>query len=461
MDIITQMKLFMEPKSVAFVGISRRTGEEAFNILENILAYGYRGRIYPVNPNVDEILGVKTYPSVAELPETPDMAVINLPRDLVPGMVRECIEANILAIVIVTQGFTDASDEQGKELQREIDQLVKNNRARIVGPNSFGTANAFIDFSSSFLKLEMERIPFGVICQTGVFFVGFPRLKLVGKGVDLANACDIDFADCLQYFEQDQETKLVALHIEGIKDGRRFFEVASRFAQKKPLLALKTGRGERAAKAAQSHTGSLVGKDEVWETALKQAGVIRVDDEEELQDMVKALSIFPLMKGRKVGIVTYTGGVGIMSVDACQRYNLRLAKLSPSTVKQIGEIAPPWLGLGNPLDIWPVLMLSRTPIVKGVTMSIEALLKDNQFDAVLFIGGAPTSEFTDYLCQILPQLTERYPDKPLVCHIYGAHADEARDKIEEASKTMVLPSPERAVKVLARLAQYSEFRSGF
>ncbi len=175
------MKQFMEPQSVALIGVSRQTGEEARNILENILSYGYKGRLYPINPNATEILGVKTYSNVAEIKDRIDLAVISTPRSSVPGLVNECADSNVRAIVIVAQGFSDATDEEGKHLQGELNDIVKTKHVRILGPNTLGTANAFIDFSTSFTKLRMKKHPVGIICQTGIFFVGFPGNGLSGK----------------------------------------------------------------------------------------------------------------------------------------------------------------------------------------------------------------------------------------------------------------------------------------
>ena len=175
----------MEPQSVALIGVSRYTGEGAFNILENLLGYGYQGRIYPINPSVSEILGVKTYSSIAEIADNIDLAVIATPRALVPQLVKECADSNIKAIEIVAQGFLDASDEEGKQLQKEIDNIAKASQARILGPNTFGTANAFVNFSSTFIKIKMKKQPIGIICQTGAFFVGFSEMAFIGKGTRL------------------------------------------------------------------------------------------------------------------------------------------------------------------------------------------------------------------------------------------------------------------------------------
>ena len=167
------LKSFLEPKSVALVGVSRRTGQASFNILENLLSHGYRGTVYPVNPHAGEILGIRAYPSVKLIPADVDLAVISTPRDLVPPLIKECTDKDIRAIVVVAQGFADA-DEEGKKLQEEVVAIARAGGTRVVGPNTFGTANAFIDFSSAFVPVEMAKVPVGLICQSGFFFIGFP-----------------------------------------------------------------------------------------------------------------------------------------------------------------------------------------------------------------------------------------------------------------------------------------------
>ncbi len=455
-----QMKHFMEPKSVAIIGASRHTGEDAFNILENLLSYGYKGKIYPVNPNASDILGIRCYPNVTQITEDIDLAVVVTPRELVLPLIEGCIHKNIDSIVVVPQGFADAADAEGKQLQKAIVTVAKQGGAKILGPNTFGTANAFINFSSAFVKHEMEKVPIGLICQSGVFFFGFPELKLIGKGIDLGNACDIDFIDALEYFESDTEINVIVLHIEGTKAGKRFLETAKRLAQKKPVLAFKTGISDKAAKAAQSHTGSLTGRDEVWETALKQAGIIRVADLEELQDLVTAFSLLPPMRGKRIGVITFTGGLGIVTIDACHKFNIEVAELSLETKKLLKDISPPWLSITNPVDIWPIAMISES-FLKGLKNGFKILLADPQVDGFLFIGGVFSKRFCDELCQLIGEQAEAQPDKPIVCYLYGPYALEAKGKLKESGKSIALPSPERAIRVLARLAQYSEFRRRF
>ena len=457
MQTAKQMKQFMEPQSVALIGVSRYTGEGTFNILENLLSYGYQGKIYPVNPNASEILGIRTYSSITEVTDNVDLAIITTPRSLVPRLVRECSQSNIQAIEIVAQGFTDANDDEGKQLQKEINDIARTSHIRIVGPNTFGTANAFINFSSSFLKIRMKKEPIGVICQTGVFFVGFPEVALIGKGIDLGNACDISFAEGLEYFENDPQTNVVVLHIEGMQDTKRFIDIARRTARTKPVVALKTGRSQQAAKAAQSHTGSLIGRNEVWQAALKQSGVIQASDLDEFIDLARTFSVLPLMEKPRIGVVTISGGLGIVTIDGSQQSGLEIGQLSANTKKLLDAMSPSWLNIGNPVDIWPAMMTSPS-VMKPLIDGLEALLSDEQLGAVLFIGGAFDEKWATRLCQLLTELAVDHQDKPVACCIYGPYGDEAIRQLQDAGKAVGFPTPERAIRALARLKEYSQLR---
>jgi acetyltransferase len=458
MKTLAQMKRFMEPKSVAIIGSSRDTGEWSFNILEHLLTYGYQGKLYPVNPNASEILGLKSYASVSEITSDIDLAIISTPRVLTPQLVKECSKHGIHAITVIGQGFNDASDSQGKQLQKEIDDVIKNSQTRVLGPNTLGTANAYINFSSSFSKIRLEKNHIGLICQTGVFFVGFAEVALTGKGIDLGNACDINFVDGLEYFEQDAETKAVALHIEGTKDTSRLIDIAKRITPKKPLIVLKTGKGQQAARAAKSHTGSLTGSHEIWSTALKQAGVIQASDLEELIDLTRAFSILPLMKNQKVGVATISGGLGIITLDGCQNSGLEIGKLSPETQEKIEAISPQWLKVGNPVDFWPTVMASPTPMESLIGI-LETLLADRKLDAVMLIIGSFNEKWDTALCQSLNGLATAHPDKPLTTCIYGPYGDEAIKGLQAAGKVAAYPTPERAIRALARLYEYSQLQN--
>jgi len=452
-----QMGLFLEPESVAAIGVSRRTGPGAFNLLDNLLSYGYEGRLYPVNPNANEILGLKTYPSVASLPEVVDLALISLPRKIVAGAVADCVANGIKAILIITQGFADADDEEGERLQRELLELVRGTGTRILGPNTFGTANARLKFSSSYIRIPMDENGVGTISQTGGTFVGLNDIRLVGKAIDVGDACDVDIVDCLEYFEQDEATRVVALHVEGMPDAKRFLEVVRRVALRKPVVALKTGRTERSAQAVQSHTGALAGKDEIWDVALREAGAVRVDDIEELSDTLRAFLTLSAPRGNGVGVVTPTGGFGIIAADACDKFGMELVEFTDTTMAGLQALSPEWFAVGNPVDYFPGVSIMGRPRDEMELAAMRLVMEDEGVDAAMGVMGAFNPELGDDIAELARQMARDYPEKPLVYFIYGPHFEDVRMRIENTGTCLVFSSPERAMRALAHLRRRAIF----
>ena len=460
MNTVDQMKLFMEPQSVALVGLTRETGFTSWNALEHLLRYGYEGKLYPINPAADEILGVKCYPRLKDIPGEVDLAVILVPPASSIGLVRECTEKGIRAIIVVGQGLADG-DNEGSRLQREIIRVANDGSARVLGPNTFGAGNAFRNFNSAFVPMDMHRIPIGVICQTGMFMSGLPDFPIVGKGIDLGNTGDIDFSDGLAYFEDDPEVKVILMYIEGINDGRRFLNVARRVARKKPIIALKGGRSKGTAHVTRSHTGNLAGRDEVYAAAFKQCGVIQANGEEEFNDLSRAFINLPLMRGRDVGIITITGGGGILAADACYRHGLRLAELSPESIERMKAIAPEWQSFANPADIWPPSRIAGHPLGEVLHTAINSMLADSNIDGLLVImpGTTPTDVEADppdahmsLIGSLVDafKLTEIY-DKPAVLWCYGTDTAATVSLIEKSGRILYYPTMDRAANVLARL----------
>ena len=465
MSSVTQLKPFLEPRSIAVVGANPNSGEQAFNVVENLAQCGYQGKVYPVNPNYKEILGRECYPSVKEIPGGVDLAIIVTPRAIVSGIVKQCGEKGIKAAIVVGQGFSDAADEEGKRVQQQLVEVARKGGVRILGPNTVGSANAFINFSAAFLKqTDIRKLPVAVVCQSGLFFGTVGRARLLGKGLDLGNSCDIDVAEAMEYFAEDPQVKVIVLHIEGIRDGRRFREVARRVVKKKPVIALKTGRSERSARAAQSHTGSLVGKDEVWDAVFKQCGIIRADNIDELGDLVRAFSYLPTMAGRGIGVVTASGGIGIMTLDACAKYNLEVVELSPETVRRLNAMSPVWYKASNPLDIWPLIINSPRPFGETLRMAMTEVLRDPGVNAIVVFAGAWFEGFKPLITDVMKETADAFPNKPIAwCPydgwLFNIHSRDLADKLEEAARAAVFSIPDDAVRALARLAEYSDLRN--
>jgi acyl-CoA synthetase (NDP forming) len=447
------LDLFMAPRSVAIIGASRKTGRGSFNLIENMVAFGYEGKIYPVNPMADEILGYKSYKAVKEIGNPVDLAVVSTPREQVPPVIEACASAGIKAAIIVPQGFADA-DEIGKTFQKDLSRIARQRGIRLLGPNTLGTLNAFSGFTSSFMPLRREKAPVGVICQSGIFFVGSSLFTgMMGKGIDIGNGCDIDFADALDYFGQDEDIRVVFIHIEGLDHGRRFLEVARRVCLQKPVIAFKTARTEVGARTAASHSGAMAGAYDIFRSALQQAGVMVVSDPAEIVDITKAMLHLHPMHGDRVAIVTFTGAGGIILIDALTTCGLKLAVLSPQTLARVATLSPQWMTIQNPLDIWPALMVHGMDRVYPDVL--RAVLEDPGVDGVICIAIATDSVDQAYLDATGPieRVAGACPEKPVVAWLYGANQAHVSRNLEYSRTVISVPTLPRAALVLKALYQ--------
>ncbi|MGB9826389.1 MAG: acetate--CoA ligase family protein, partial [Desulfofundulus sp.] len=421
-----------------------------FNILDQVLAGGYQGRIYPVNPRGGTISGLQVYRSVGEIPETPDLAVISTPRTAVPDVVRECAARGIKAIIIITQGFADA-DEWGRQKQQELLEIIRDTGTRIVGPNTIGVINLYENLNTSFIGFLRQKADTAVICQSGIFLLGAPDFTAgIGLGVDIGNAADVGFTECLAYLGQEPRVKVINLHMEGIKDGLQFTEVARRVTRVKPVLCLKTGYSEAGARAASSHSGSLAGEDHVFSAAFKKCGLMRVRDVEEMYYLNKTLLTYSSMPGRRIAMVTISGGAGIMAVDACSSHGLELAEFSEKTRQKLAALFPTWMEVNNPADIWPAGMARG--YLDVLEASLDAILDDPGVDAVLVNSPAylePGEDPRMDISSTINKMASRYPEKPVALWIFGAYRPELAARLEKENRVVVYPSPERAMSSLA------------
>lgn len=443
-----QYQKLISPASVVLAGVTSRLGQDSNNPLEMLLSSGYKGKIYAVNPHADEILGVKVHRSVLELPEIPDLAVICAPRDVVPAIFEDCARRGIKLVIIVAQGFTDG-DAAGRELQKQISRLSRRESIRVLGPNTLGIVNNFASFSTSFMKFINRTGPVGILCQSGIFMTASEIFSGgIGIGIDTGNTSDLDFANMLPHLAADPRIGVINLHLEGMGDGRKFMAAAAAASRKKPVLALKTGRSKAGARAAGSHTGSLAGEDAVFDAALKQSGVIRVIDVEELSDYNRVFRTLPLMRGPRVGVVTITGGGGIIAVDACARYGLTIAEYSPQTMQVLKKFFPDWMEPGNPVDIWPASMLHGYGSIYRLVL--ETVLKDPGVDGVICITSAWTEgNFLD-VSDIIAEAAGS-ASKPVTLWALGSRWQEYAAKLEKQDTLVVFPSANRAARSLAAL----------
>jgi acyl-CoA synthetase (NDP forming) len=302
------------------------------------------------------------------------------------------------------------------------------------------------------MPVAKNRAPVGLICQSGIHFVGPHKFSgKVGKGVDLGNACDIGFYDALKYLGEDPEIKIIAIHMEGLNQGKDFLSLVARVVKEKPIVVHKSGSSKTGAGAAMSHTGSMAGNYRLLKAALKQAGATFLEQGGQMAHAVKTLVNLPLMKGSRVGVVTYSGGAGIMVSDGLERDGLQLASFSPETIQQVAKLSPAWMPLGNPLDIWPAVMLHGGR--KAYSVALKAVLNDPNVDGVICIAIAPLPEFSFLdVSESLNSVMEESPArKPVIGWIYGPNTTEVKKSFESKKRIMIYPTLEIASWALSLL----------
>jgi acyl-CoA synthetase (NDP forming) len=452
--------IFFEPESVAIVGASRKPGKLGNYILRNNLRLGYHGRIFPVNPGAGEIEGLKCYPSVAAIPEAVELAVIALPAHLVLDVMKDCQRKLVKGVVVISSGFSEIGGE-GMERQRELVRLAGEAGIRVLGPNTTGILNPAGRFTTTFVDLKgVKAGGIGFIAQTGMFagmmfqWIFSSQYFGLSKVIGLGNKADVTDHEALDYLARDEATRAVIMYLEGARDGKRFLGAASRLVRRKPLVVIKGGKTEEGARAARSHTGSLAGRDEIFEALFRQAGAIRVSDFEELLDFGKTFAGQPIPRGNRTAIVTLSGGAGVMATDLCLESGLRLARLESPTLERLREKMPSWARPGNPLDVEP---LSETVTQEGAyRFGLDAVLSDPGVDLALLVMSTFSMPrvHADYLLEV----TRAHPEKPVaVCIIGEAAIYTQLFRIMEEAGVPVFVSVRRAVASLAALYRYRRF----
>jgi acetyltransferase len=342
--------------------------------------------IYPVNPGSAEVLGKKAYPSVVDIPGSVDLAVIVVAERLVPGVLRECVAKGVRAAVIITSGFGETG-EPGRKLEAELVEIARQGGIRFIGPNSMGHADTRTQLSTFGQAWDMPRGPVAVLAQSGNMCLKIVRnLAETGvafsKYISTGNEADLRMEDYLEYLAGDDDTKIIAAYIEGLRDGRRFFRLAKEITPRKPVVVVKAGSTQESARAVMSHTGALAGADAVYTAAFKQSGVIRVEDDDELCDVVYALVNSPLPRGNRVGILSIGGGPAAMTAEACEKEGLAIAALEPATVSRLDKYLPSRWPRRNPVD----MAGPSAAEFSVITDLLWALMEDKNLDFIFLLA---------------------------------------------------------------------------
>ncbi len=451
---------FFNPKSVAIVGASRNSQKIGHIVLKNFVEDGFAGKIFPVNPEADQILNLKSYPSVKDIPEEVDLAVILTPAKFVANVMRQCGEKKVKAITIISSGFKEIGS-QGAKLENELKNIIEKYKLSVVGPNCLGIfdTNSQVDmlFLPAYRLGRPQKGDVAFITQSGAFGSvildwaaqeGFGISKFISYG----NAVDIDEIDLLEYLGNDPQTKVITVYLEGANRARELIEVGKKVSKIKPVLCLKAGGSKRGTQATQSHTGSLAGSDEIYSAAFKQAGIVRVETTEEMFDYARALATQPLMKGNKIAIITDGGGFGVMGTDYAEKAGLFVDELSAQTQKKIAKCTLPYASLHNPID------LTGSATGGMYRCALEACMEDKNIDGVLAILlFQPPNIESDVISHLL-EVKAKYQKPMLVCSAGGNYTQLHRD-ILERSGIPTYPTPDRAVKSLAILYKYAQIKA--
>ena len=421
------------PSRIAVIGASSNPDKMGFQIFRNIKEAGFAGEIVPVNPKGEVILGVPSIRSAAELPEGTDLAVVIIPAKLVPGTMRELGARKVKSAIVITGGFAESGDA-GAALQAEMAEAAQAGGIRVVGPNCQGVNYPYHGVCASW-PLITRRGEIAIVSQSGTVgaaLIDWASEERLGFSafVSMGNRSDVDEADLIGFFGEDPHTKVVALYIEGVKDAAKFLSAVR--ACPKPVVIFKAGRTERGRKAAESHTRSLAGRDEIYDAVFRQNGVHRAATLEELYDFAKALAYVPPPKGPRTLIVTSSGGSAIIATDVAEEEGLRVTPLSPALSRKLREILPSHCIVGNPLDLTGDTDAARYRSVLDAA--------DGEYDVVMTIFGDPIPGASEV---IRPGRCE------LVAYLGGADVErEERVRFHE-KKIAVFPTPERAVKALS------------
>ncbi|MCZ7661622.1 MAG: acetate--CoA ligase family protein [Thermoleophilia bacterium] len=484
--VLSALDAVFSPQVVAVVGASNDPTKWGGTIMNNLLSGEFPGKVYPVNPKAGTVFGLPAFAGVDELPQTPDLALIAVPARFVAGVVEACGRQGVRAVVVISSGFSEVSAE-GAAMEREVARLASDYGMAMIGPNCMGVMSSWSRlYATGAIIMHPATGPASFLSQSGnmgiqLMAAAEDRKGGIGKFVGIGNEALFDATDLFEYFRDDPQTGVILAYIEGFDDGRRFMEIARQATVEKPVIVLRSAISDFGRKAALSHTGAMAGSAKVYEAVVRQSGIISTTDPDEFLDLAFSLSYMPLPKGRRVAIITMGGGWGVLSADEVWRTGLELVDLPADVIAEISEVLPPFWSHGNPVD------LVGTMTNEAPERAVEAAVRSVAVDAVIVLGvvgqgagrqraietarsflvpGTVPAELEaaskdDYLAREaafihrVGELMNRY-HKPII-NVSFTPLDQAVFQNEGAYSAVVLPSPLRSVRVVAKMAGYRDF----
>lgn len=464
------MDAIFRPCSIAIIGASDIIGKWGYRMVYRPLYSGFKDTIYPVNPNKSEVLGLKAYPAIGDAPGPVDLAVITTPAPSVPGILRQCAEAGVKGAVVITAGFAEIGDE-GRRLEEEISDIAQSEGIRFVGPNCMGIWSATVNLNLCFGRPPAKG-PIAFISQSGTFGVSMAQEATVrgyglSKFISIGNQADLQVADYLDYLAEDEDTKVITLYLEGLKDGKRFFDAAQKAVVKKPIVIYKAGRSEAAERAAISHTASVAGSAVIFESICRQLGLLQVNEAFHLFETAQALAGLPPARGNRIAILG-SGGQGVVGTDACAALGLELPELDSDTSAALAQLLPDHAPQPkNPVDF---AGSTRTAVQEAEI--IERFLQLDYIDGV--ISNVPVSPQLwdpnlkiDRNAESLPPEVqtaleggERYASlagkykKPVICLRFAHLENDVMEEILAEGGIPVYSTPEQCARAMHALVHY-------
>ena len=456
---MSDMDVFFNPKSVAIIGASDkyRFGYATTNYLLNS-----KFKTFPVNINRNEIMGHKTYKNVKEISDPIDLAIILVSNDYVLDAVKDCVEKGVKGIIIESAGFAETGIEKYIKIQNEIEEIAKDSKVRIIGPNCIGVTNFYNEFTTG--DLDFDQVIKGnvsVIAQSGVLgniFIDWATDQGIGisKAITIGNKVDVDEIDMLEYLNNDPHTTVITLYLEGTKKGKSLIKVLKKTT--KPILILKNGRSSIGSNAVKSHTGSIAGDDKIYDAVMKQyPRVYRVDDFYEMFDIANVFATQPLPNGKNIAVITGSGSLGALACDQIEKEGMKLANLNKNTVEEIRAVIPNWVSIKGTIDLGPSLFETLLPTLKAV-------FNDKNVDCILYIFSVPRWPLQMFKIPPTPHFNlmkklSKQLQKPCVCVCFGSQwtFDYLKESaLKSDTKIPVMTRISHAIKAFKIMNQFKQ-----
>ena len=451
------LEAFFDPKSVAVVGASTSPEKLGYAVLENLVNGGYVnvGKIYPINPKADEILGQKAYPNLLDVPGEIDLAVIVIPYTYVPEVLEECGKKKIPAVIVISAGFREAGME-GLERELELVEIAQKYKIRLIGPNCLGIIDTFTPVNASFSAGTPPQGPMAFMSQSGALGTAIldwaqaGRLGLA-KFVSLGNKADVSEIDLLKAWADDSDTKVILIYSEGLPNGQEFINIAREVTKNIPVVAIKSGVTKSGSRAVSSHTGSLAGSEQAYQAAFHQAGVIRANDMASMFDMALALGYQPLLKNDRIAIITNAGGPGILATDALERSGMSLARLEIETIQALEKFLPDAASAANPVDVLGDARADR------YRFALEIVASDPNVDGIMVVLTPQAMTEIEETAHAVGRLSNNI-DKPVLACFMGEAMVEPGIKVLREYDVPNYSFPERTSLAFQAMSQYRKIK---